>query len=89
MGDGGCIDRFEKPLPGGLSACLWLSDSEWFVAAPPPASDVSLTLSGVDLQGQPAPPDGQPARPACWADLPAVVLSEVLRDLEKMAWHAQ
>ncbi|QTD46619.1 DUF4132 domain-containing protein [Ottowia testudinis] len=84
-GDGGMLDHFVKPLGHGLLAELWL-DEGWFIAGAPPASDESHELRGVFLsRAAGAPASGQ--APPQWADLPAIAISELLRDLEKMAWH--
>ena len=85
VGDGGIIDHFSKPLPGDWHVTLTLDDSDWFVAGPPP-SEGSYPLHGIHLSGSVTPADG-PSRPAQWRDLSAVMLSEVLRDVERMAWH--
>ncbi|MDO5623588.1 MAG: DUF4132 domain-containing protein [Pseudomonadota bacterium] len=82
-GDGGMLDHFTKPLGHGLSATLGLAEG-WFIAGPPPASSESHELTGLRLSCTESTTTNHPT----WADVPPIALSEMLRDLEKMAWHA-
>ncbi|MDZ4127647.1 MAG: hypothetical protein U1E02_26290, partial [Hydrogenophaga sp.] len=86
-GDGGMIDHFAKPVAPGLVARLCIEEGEWFIAGPPPAGDVSHTLRGMYLIRSASSNTTATAAPPRWAELPPIAQAEMLRDLEKMAWH--
>ncbi|MDP2218679.1 MAG: DUF4132 domain-containing protein [Hydrogenophaga sp.] len=86
-GDGGMIDHFAKPVATDLVARLCIEEGEWFIAGPPPAGDVSHTLRGLYLIRSASSNTTATATPPRWAELPPIAQAEMLRDLEKMAWH--
>ena len=84
-GDGGEIDRFSKPLGEGLAVTLDF-DNGWFVAGPPPSGESHAIHRVMLVRTDDAPADQDAGAPT-WAQLPPIVYSELVRDLEKMAWH--
>lgn len=90
-GDGGQIDHFAKPVAPGWVAELWI-EADWYIAGPPPTGE-SLKLTGLHLRRSglnlPTDPATAPITACTWAELPPIARAEMLRDLEKMAWHTQ
>ena len=83
-GDGGMIECFEKPLTQDLCVSLTFDDG-WFIAGTPPENEShrirSIRLSPAGFVAPTTLPN--------FADLPAIMVSELIRDLEKMAWHTR
>ncbi|MBK7003146.1 MAG: DUF4132 domain-containing protein [Rhodoferax sp.] len=83
IGDGGMVDSLTKPLDDQHSAVLYLGYSEWFTGAAPDVNE-EQEIRGLNLVGR----TGATPSPA-WSDLSAIVRSEMLRDLERLAWHTR
>lgn len=84
-GDGGVIECFTKPLREDLCVSL-LFDDGWFIAGSPPENE-SHRISAVRLSH--AERFAVSTALPNFADLPAIMVSELIRDLEKMAWHTR
>ncbi|QNK70287.1 DUF4132 domain-containing protein [Variovorax sp. PAMC26660] len=72
VGDGGMVNSFNKPLPGGRRICLQLEEG-WFVQDSPDAK-VLQTVSAVVLD----------STDATLGKLTPIVLSEIERDLNRV-----
>lgn len=82
----GTIDHFIKALPGSREAVLSF-DNGWYIAGAPPAAE-SHCITRIHLQPVHRY-DGSSTSEVCtWAQLNPMTLSELLRDLERMAWHS-
>lgn len=84
-GDGGMIESFDKLLTQDLCVSLTFDDG-WFIAGTPPENE-SHRIRGIRLS--PAARFAAPTTLPNLADLPAIMVSELIRDLEKMAWHTR
>ncbi|MDO5692956.1 MAG: DUF4132 domain-containing protein [Pseudomonadota bacterium] len=86
VGDGGTIYSLHKALDATHQAALHFEPG-WFVGAAAP-TDEQQHITGVHLsRTTSAPAGGKPLPPPAWRDLPAIAISEMLRDLERLAWH--
>ena len=93
VGDGGMIDALTKPLDEHHHATLHLMQG-WFVAGPAPVDEQQEIAELILTRRDPADAAGhasaattpKPPSPA-WRDLGPIALSELLRDLERLAWH--
>lgn len=72
VGEGGMVNSFNKPLPGGRQICLQLEEG-WFVQDSPDGKDLQ-TVSAVVLDGA----------DATLGELTPIVLSEIERDLNRV-----
>lgn len=89
VGDDGMVDCLSKPLGGRHEASLSFGPG-WFVGGAP-SIDEEQEIRGVYLSSLDSASAGSgaaPPRPA-WGDLPAIARSEMLRDLERLAWHTR
>ena len=89
VGDDGNIGSLEKPLGDGCLATLRFGPG-WFVGGPP-VIDEEQEIEGVHLSRPAATADADGAAPPtpAWRDLSAIAQSEMLRDLERLAWHTR
>lgn len=88
VGDGGMIDGLQKRLGDSHLASLNFADG-WFVGGPPNV-DEEQEIRGVHLSRlASAAADGDLPAPPAWRDLSAILQSEMLRDLERLAWHTR
>lgn len=89
VGDGGMIDGLQKLLGDSHLASLNFGDG-WFVGGPPNV-DEEQEIRGVYLSRLASAPtsDGDLPAPPAWRDLSAILQSEMLRDLERLAWHTR
>lgn len=82
---GGDIEGFAKPLSEYLCVSLE-SDDGWFIAGSLPENEkhriraLQLSHAARFAASTPLPH---------FADLPAIMVSELIHDLEKMAWHTR
>lgn len=82
VGDGGMVDSLTKPLDNQHAASISF-DPGWFVGGAPNI-DEEQEILGLGLVNNAAT-----TSPPSWGDLSAIVRSEMLRDLERLAWHTR
>jgi hypothetical protein len=89
VGEGGTIGSLEKPLGEGYLATL-VFEPGWFVGGAP-TIDEEQEIQGVYLSRLVSAPntDGTAPPPPAWQDLSTILQSEMLRDLERLAWHSR
>lgn len=89
VGDDGMIDCLSKSL-GDKHVAMLSFGPGWFVGGAP-SIDEQQEIRDLRLASRLSVPDGNggaPPQPA-WGDLPAIARSEMLRDLERLAWHTR
>ncbi|KFB70031.1 DUF4132 domain-containing protein [Candidatus Accumulibacter vicinus] len=89
VGDDGMIDCLSKSL-GDQHVAVLSFDPGWFVGGAP-SIDEEQEIGALRLASLASVPEGSggaPPQPA-WGDLPAIARSEMLRDLERLAWHTR
>ena len=89
VGDGGMIDSLEKLL-GDKHAVTMSFEPGWFVGEAP-SIDEEQEIDKLILLPIPFVYTASGAAPAppTWGELSAIFRSEMLRDLERLAWHTQ
>lgn len=87
VGDGGTIDSLSKPL-GDRHEAILIFDPGWFVGGAP-SIDEEQEIIELHLSGLVPVVDGSVPQKPAWGDLPVIVHSEMLRDLERLAWHTR
>lgn len=89
VGDGGMIDSLAKPV-GDTHLATLSFDPGWFVGGPPTVDEeqeiYGIHLSRLDSAHN---ADGAPPAPPAWRDVTSIRQSEMLRDIERLAWHTR